>query len=79
MKIAPVQLQEAQSFPESTPPNQAVEVHRIQNGNHIFIYYKDSEGNLYYNTESGLKIAKELEEAQRKYRKEKMSQPAATG
>lgn len=55
---------EARSFPGLTPPNDAVEVLRKKTKNDTYIYYKDEDGNLYYNTKST--IAFELEMRERK-------------
>lgn len=66
MEIAPVQLPEAESFPGTKAPNDAVEVNRIEVGNTVYIYYQDERGNMFYNTEAGIKFAAEMEKAQRK-------------
>lgn len=58
--------EEAVSFPGSSPPENAVEIGRKEEGSVTFILYRGRSG-YYYNTAQGIRFAKEMEEsAQRK-------------
>ncbi len=52
---------EAVSFPGSSPPEEAVEIGRIEKGGIIFIFYRGKAG-YYYNTVRGIAFAGWLEE-----------------
>ncbi len=52
---------EAVSFPGSSPPEEAVEIGRIEKGGVTFIFYRGETG-YYYNTVQGIAFAGWLEE-----------------
>lgn len=56
---------DAASFAGLEPPNEAVEIGRVTRRKNTFIFYRDKEGKLYYDTLRGLRFKKKMEEAQR--------------
>lgn len=58
-------MENAVSFSGAKPPSDASEIGRVLEDTGTYIFYRDSEGNYYYNTEAGLKFAKEIESAKR--------------
>lgn len=57
----------AVSFPDSRPPEEAVEVGREPRAGTVFIYFKGLQtGTYYFGTERGIEFAKRMEEKQKK-------------
>ncbi len=52
----------ARSFPGLIPPNEAEEIARKKYGDNTYIFYRDSEGNLWYNTTKGIAFELEMQE-----------------
>lgn len=61
---------EAVSFPDSKPPGKEIGRKRV-NGR-TYIFYKDDKGNYFYSSVPGLKFAKQMEDAMKKKKKEKL-------
>lgn len=59
-------LQEAGSFPDLMPPNNAKEYGRVNDPTGTYIIYRDEEGNYYYDTVRGLEFKRQMEEARKK-------------
>ena len=55
------------SFPGSKPPEESVELGRVEQSGGIFIYFKGvTSGTYYYGTERGIEFARRMEEKQKK-------------
>ena len=54
------------SFPGSEPPEEAVEIGRVNHAGTVFIYFRGNSGTLYYGTERGMEFARQMEEKQKK-------------
>ncbi|MDD3369228.1 MAG: hypothetical protein PHP50_10140 [Lachnospiraceae bacterium] len=63
---------EAWSFAGTTPPGDLVHT-EVRNGI-VFYIYRDKLGDLWYNTDCGMRFAKEMEEAERRKRGRKRKQ-----
>lgn len=59
---------EAYSFPGTRPPNGAWYIGSITKNNDTYNYYKDEDGNYYYDTDKERKFEVEMQQAQRKRR-----------
>ncbi len=70
------QRKEARSFPDLSPPNDAVLVHMVGESENITYYYRDRAGQIYYETSAGRKFKREMELARRK-RKERANVAAS--
>lgn len=58
----------ASSFPGSKPPEEALEIGRVERSGVVFIYFKGKSGEYYFGTERGIEFARQMEE---KLKKEK--------
>ncbi len=56
------------SFPNMTPPGDAKSIGHVMKGDLLYFYYMDSEGKLYYETDSGFRWKKRMEELRLKHR-----------
>lgn len=57
----------ASSFPGSRPPEEAVEIGRVERSGVVFVYFKGKKtGEYYYGTERGMEFARRMEEKQKK-------------
>lgn len=54
--------EEAWSFTGLTPPNGAVEIKRVKTKYDTFIYYKDINGNLFYQSKKTMEFEREMRE-----------------
>lgn len=61
-------LRKAESFPDVTPPNNAVEVGRVDKPGITFIVFKDEQNNYYYDSVQGLEFKRAMQKAQKKRR-----------
>lgn len=69
MNIIETMLQEAHSFPDLQPPNDAVEYGRVHRNGQIYIVYIDKSGECYYDTVRGLQFKKEMEMSRKRKRR----------
>lgn len=67
-----IELREARSFPGLKPPNDAQKIFWRRTDTGTYIYYQDSEGNLYYATEEGLAFEAHMQEVQKCQRQQKL-------
>lgn len=70
---------EAWSFSGLLPPNGSHYIGCRKEKTGKYLYWKDSAGNYWYDTEMGLKFKKIMEQAQRKNKKGIRVQPDAKG
>lgn len=60
MEIINIDFRNARSFPELTPPKDAIEIYQEKVGNNTYHYYQDKDGNLYYETDKGYATKHEM-------------------
>lgn len=62
---------EAWSFTGTKPPNGSVEIGQLKQGDCVYTYYRDTEGNYWYSTLQGLVFERYMQEVQerKKHRK----------
>lgn len=58
--------EKAYSFPGLVPPNNAEPVGQIEEAHDTYFYYRDSEGNFYYDSERMRRFELEMQEAQKR-------------
>lgn len=62
MEELEIGLSQARSFPNLTPPNNAIEIGRkLMPSGITFILYRDNEWNYYYESDRGLAFKQEME------------------
>lgn len=66
MNAVEKRLQEAESFPDLSPPNHAQEYGRVVKGGRTYIVYVDEEGKAYYDTVQGREFKRMMQEAAKK-------------
>jgi hypothetical protein len=64
-------IEEARSFPGLEPPNGAKEVARIKKSYGTYIYYRDKQGNCWYDSVEGMEFKRKIAEAERKQKAER--------
>ena len=64
---------EAESFPDSTPPNRAIKIDEKVIGSGTYYLYKDDQGNCYYQSERQLKYCQEYESRAKALEKERIN------
>ena len=65
------ELQNARSFPSTKGPDTSgmMLVKAVRTENDTFYFYKDEEGNYYYDTDGQRRVEKELGKKKRNYRR----------
>ncbi len=61
-EITDIDWESARSFSGLLPPNEAEEIARKKCGDNTYIFYRDSDGNLWYNTTKGIAFELEMQE-----------------
>ena len=60
--------EQARSFPDLLPPGQARYIGYLKHRTGRYLYWKDSEGKYWYETERGMAFKQEMDNAQKKKR-----------
>lgn len=53
------------------PPNGAVEIGQLKQGDRVYTYYRDLDGNYWYSTLQGLVFERYMQEAQKRKKNKK--------
>lgn len=59
-------FENAVSFPGSKPPEESVEIGRVERAGTVFVYFRGNSGTYYFGTERGMEFARRMEEKQKK-------------
>lgn len=67
-------IEEARSFPGLNPPNNAKEVARVTRHHGTYIYFRDKQGNYWYDSVEGLNFKRKMAEAEQRQKTERRNQ-----